>query len=185
MATFKDFLKDPVGVTPRTKLGREGRLRPPKRTIYSEDLNESMLKGVWRMLDDEHEEDCEISYEDQEELDPEAGGEEDPEMDDMDAGAEDPEIVDEEPEDPDRAGVIRQVDDAHLIYKRQNEDSTYDELWIYNINDQLDDELVIRRAILAGTDIEPNKTRSEDGTQSYSLVTMGNAQYVHIKGLPN
>ena len=37
-----------------------------------------------------------------------------------------------ESDDPDRQGVIRVVANAHLIYKRQNEEGTFDELWIYN-----------------------------------------------------
>ena len=87
--------------------------------------------------------------------------------------------------DPGRAGLIRTVDNAHLVYKRQEEDGTFEELWVYNVGDQLNDELTIRRAILAGTDIPQGKTRSEDGTQSYTVTTMGNAQLVHIIGLPN
>ena len=45
-------------------------------------------------------------------------------------------------------------------------------------------ELTVRRNILAGTDIEPKKTKSEDGQQSYTLTTMGNAQMLNITGLP-
>lgn len=89
------------------------------------------------------------------------------------------------PGDPNRQGIIRQVDAAHLIYKRQVEDGTFEELWIYNVTPEMDNELEIRRAILAGTDIPPSKTKSNDGSQSYTLTTMGNAQYVHIKGLAN
>ncbi len=91
----------------------------------------------------------------------------------------------EEPEDPKRAGLIRVVDNAHLIYKRQSENGTYEELWIYNIRNDANDELKIRRDILAGTDIPPQKTRSPDGVQSYTSTTMGNAQMLEIKGLPN
>lgn len=96
----------------------------------------------------------------------------------------------EEPEDDpsgdkNRAGTIRYVKDAHLIYKRRNEEGTFDELWLYNISNDMKDELTVRRAILAGTDISKNKTKSEDGNQNYSLSTLGNAQYLHITGLPN
>lgn len=90
-----------------------------------------------------------------------------------------------EPDDSNRAGVIRTIDDAHLIFKQQDEEGKFEELWIYNTNEKLGDELNIRRAILAGTDIPPKKTRSPDGTQTYTLTTLGNAQFVHIKGLPN
>jgi len=89
------------------------------------------------------------------------------------------------PDDPNRQGIIRQVDNAHLVYKRQVEDGTFEELWIYSISTEMNDELEIRKAILAGTDIPPSKTQSNDGSQTYTLTTLGNAQYVHIKGLPN
>lgn len=87
--------------------------------------------------------------------------------------------------DPDRQGIIRVVDNAHLVYKRQSEEGTFEELWTYNIGSSVKDELKIRRSILAGTDIPQNRTQSEDGSQTYKLTTMGNAQLLHITGLPN
>jgi len=89
-----------------------------------------------------------------------------------------------ESDNPDRQGVIRTVDNAHLVYKRENEEGTYDELWVYNTSEHMKDELTIRRAILAGTDIPPKKTQSEDETQTYVLTTMGNGQMLEITGLP-
>lgn len=91
----------------------------------------------------------------------------------------------DEPEDPNKQGIIRTVDGAHLVYKRQTEDGTYEELWIYNIDNTLSTELEIKQAILAGTDIPSNKTESEDGYQSYTLTTLGNAQLLHLSGMPN
>jgi len=92
----------------------------------------------------------------------------------------------EEDEDPDRQGLIRVVPGAHLVYKRVDEDGTFEELWIYNIPDsELESELEIRRAILAGTDIPRGKTQTEDGVQSYEMWTAGNAQMVKISGLPS
>jgi len=91
----------------------------------------------------------------------------------------------EELDQTDRAGIIRTVDNAHLVYKRQSEDGTYHELWIYNISDTTHDELEIRRDILAGTDIPINRTFSPDGTQKYTITTMGNAQLLQLTGLPN
>lgn len=95
------------------------------------------------------------------------------------------ELDDEVPasNNPDRQGVIRVIPGAHLIYKRQNEEGTYDELWIYNVGKAMKDELEIRRDILAGTDIPPRRQKSKDGTQSYRLSTMGNAQIMEITGL--
>lgn len=93
--------------------------------------------------------------------------------------------ADEEPQDPNRQGLIRQVPGAHLVYKREGEDGTYEELWIYNLRPSMRDELKVRRDILAGTDIPVNKTSSPDGSQTYEVWTAGNAQLVHIQGLPN
>lgn len=87
-------------------------------------------------------------------------------------------------EDPDRQGLIRTVDKAHLVYKRVQADGTYAELWIYNHND-INDEMKIRKAIISGTDIPVNKTQSPDGSQSYTIWTAGNAELLHITGLPN
>jgi len=91
----------------------------------------------------------------------------------------------EEPKDPNRAGFVRHVDNAHLVYKRQDDNGTFEELWVYNLHANSTDELEIRRDILAGTDIPPQKTRSPDGVQKYVTTSMGNAQMVHITGLPN
>lgn len=103
-----------------------------------------------------------------------------------------PDELEPEPEDDEsqtesrsQNGIIRTVPNAHLIYKKQSEDGTFEELWIFNTGDEIRDELSIRRDILAGTDIPPKKTKSPDGSQSYAITTMGNAQYIHIKGLTN
>lgn len=88
-----------------------------------------------------------------------------------------------EPEDPDRQGLIRTVNKAHLIYKRKTDDGTYDEMWMYNVSN-LRDNISVRKAILAGTDIPPNRSQSPDGSQSYELWTAGNAEMMLIKGLP-
>jgi hypothetical protein len=85
----------------------------------------------------------------------------------------------------DEEAVIRTVDGAHLVKKEQGEDGKFEEIWIYNIGKNMKDALKIRRDILAGTDIGEKKTTSEDGEQSYTLWTSGNAQILHIKGLAN
>lgn len=91
----------------------------------------------------------------------------------------------EESEDSNKQGMIRTVKGAHLVFKRQSEEGAFDELWIYNIGDDNRTEIEIRRDILAATDIEPEKTKSEDGKQSYEMWTKGNVQYCFIKGLSN
>ena len=112
------------------------------------------------------------------------GEEDDFNLDDEDAEF-DLEQEGEDEGDMDRQGVIRTAPNAHLIYKRQNEEGNYDELWIYNTGADMKDELEIRRNILAGTDIPTSRTKSDDGTQIYTLASMGNAQYLQIRGLPN
>lgn len=89
-------------------------------------------------------------------------------------------------EDPNKQGVLRKVDGARLVYKRQTENGAYEELWQYNISkSNAPDSFKRRRAILAGTDIPPNKSTSPDGSQSYEVWTTTNAELVRIRGLQN
>lgn len=88
-------------------------------------------------------------------------------------------------EDPDFQGVIRTVTGACLVYKRKTEDGTFEELWLFNIGKNMRNEVKIRRAILAGTDIGPQDIASEDGTQEVETTTVGNVQFLRITGLPN
>jgi len=90
-----------------------------------------------------------------------------------------------ESQDPNAQGLIRTVDKAHLVFKRQMEDGKFEELWVYNLGDKIHDSLNVRRDILGGTDIPRGHTRSEDGHQSYTLHTLGNAQLLHVTGLAN
>lgn len=87
-------------------------------------------------------------------------------------------------EDPNRRGLIRTVKDTHLVYKRETESGTYEELWIFNVGD-FKNEMQTRRAILAGTDIPTNGTSSPDGKQEYSIWTSGNVEFVKVTGLPS
>lgn len=87
-------------------------------------------------------------------------------------------------DDPDRQGNVHYVKAAHLVYRREQEDGTFEELWIYNIGDEAErkaEEII--RDILAGTDIEDNQIASDDGSQEYTLWTMGNAQMLKVTGL--
>ena len=76
------------------------------------------------------------------------------------------------------------VKGAHLVYKRENGEGSFEELWVYP-NEDLSKSLKIQKEILAHTDIPPNETKSQDGNQTYTLITMGNANILHIDGLPN
>lgn len=120
----------------------------------------------------------------------------DPDLQDEAGNQTDPDLADEtvhplegesdQPEqDPDKMGDIRTVKGAHLVFKRQNSDGTFTELWMYNIGKHVDDAIAVKRAILAGTDIKDGKLRSEDGKQMYQLSTLGNAQLLSIDGLSN
>jgi len=91
----------------------------------------------------------------------------------------------EKEEDPDFVGTIRTVVGAALVYKRKEKSNTYEELWIYNAENELKKLGKIRDTILAGTDIDPHTERSDDGEQTCDTTTIGNVQYLHIRGLPN
>ncbi len=112
-------------------------------------------------------------------------GEDDPNDQEGFGDAEGEMGADQEWDDPDFQGSIRQVEGAHLVFKRQQEDGTFNELWQYNLGDDFKKELTIRRAIISGTDIPINKMRSPDSSQSYELWTIGNGQLLQVKGLPN
>lgn len=108
---------------------------------------------------------------------------EDPDEDDDDDELDD--IANQSTEDSGRAGVIRQVKGAHLVYKKKDENGLYEELWIFNQPDTIVNNLKTRKAILAGTDIPPNKINSPDNKQSYTIWSVGNIEMLNIKGLPN
>jgi hypothetical protein len=96
------------------------------------------------------------------------------------------EIANKASEDPDKQGVIRKIQGAHLVYKREQEDGTYEEMWIYNSDkSNMKNELKIRRAIIADTDIPVGKRVSDDGKQSFDCWTAGNAEMFKLSGLVN
>lgn len=111
-------------------------------------------------------------------------GEEDSEDSDLDLEGGEDEVETEQ--DPNYQGSIRVVDNAHLVYKREDEDGTYSELWVYN-NDHEDNNLVvkIRKDILSGTDIDLTTGTDENQQQQYELTKLGNINYLHITGLSN
>lgn len=87
------------------------------------------------------------------------------------------------PENPNRAGVIRHVAGAHLVYKRETGDGTYEEMWIYNSGDFKKD-LTTKKDIVSGTDIPATSTTSPDGSQQLTMWSAGNATVIKITGLP-
>lgn len=87
-------------------------------------------------------------------------------------------------EDINFQGEIRTVRGANLVFKRKSEVGNFEELWIYNVGNDIKRETQIRRAILAGTDIEPGSQESKDSSQRAETSTSGNVQFLHITGLP-
>ena len=126
-------------------------------------LLQEIMAGFSRLPNEEPEEDLNLTGE----LDGELDG-----------------VADEVNADPDRQGMIRTVKGAHLVYKRQSESGTYDELWVYNTTD-MRTEMETKRAILSGTDIPTTQTQSPDGEQSYQIWSTGNVQMLQIVGLPS
>ena len=85
-----------------------------------------------------------------------------------------------------KAGLLRSVKNAHMVYKRKTQEGTFEELWIYNCDyDEFQESSKIKQAILSGTDIIPGERSSEDESQKYELIRLGNAMLLHITGLPN
>lgn len=94
-------------------------------------------------------------------------------------------VANKSTQDPDKCGLIRTVKGAHLVYKRETEEGTFEELWTYNSGESMKDELKTRRAIIAGTDIPQNQTSSPDGKQKYTVWSAGNVELLQITGLPS
>lgn len=93
--------------------------------------------------------------------------------------------VGEEPteeQDPNFAGLLRRVEDARMVYKREKADGTFAELWIYNVKN-FRDGMIIKRRILSGTDIPEGKHTSPDGSQRCETWTVGNIEMLHVTGL--
>lgn len=90
----------------------------------------------------------------------------------------------EQSQSPTISGVVRSIDGARLISKRQETDGTYTELWQYQTGDIVRTHR-IKKAIIAGTDIVVGTDRSEDGSQHYDLWTVGNIEMLKIFGLPS
>jgi hypothetical protein len=110
-----------------------------------------------------------------------SGNPQDPSQDDGNVEGEDTE---QENVDPNRAGVIRNVKGAHLIYKREIEDGSYEEMWIFN-SGEFKKDIEIKKAIIAGTDIPSHSTRSPDGSQELKMWSAGNADIMVLTGLAN
>lgn len=129
----------------------------------------------------------------QQDLDP---AQEEPESEDNDTHYDDssieqdseeplePESDSVEPEDLDKAGLIRTVPKARMVYKRSQPDGTFSELWLYAAKN-IKDTMVVRNNILSGTDIEPSKLASDDGSQTFKVWAVGDIELLSINGLPN
>jgi hypothetical protein len=116
-------------------------------------------------------------------------GEEDEFQQDDEMGQDGEQQPEGEQGDPDRQGSIRTVPDAHMVYKRKNENNLYDELWIYKQNQHDTWTMKTYDAIVAGSDIPKGATSSPDGSQTVDRWEVGNPKntlvFVEIKGLAN
>lgn len=90
-----------------------------------------------------------------------------------------------EGQDDNYQGVIRTVKGAYLVYKRDTGDGNFEELWIQSVGKDLEKSVKIKKAILAGTDIDPSTNQSDDGNQEAEVTAVGNVQFVKITGLQN
>lgn len=82
--------------------------------------------------------------------------------------------------------VTRSVPGAHLIYKRQSDVDSFEELWIFRLDPKSPTAgSKIEEQIYAGTDIDIATMASEDGTQQAHTWVAGNAKFIHITGLAN
>lgn len=116
----------------------------------------------------------------------EFGGEDDQFGDGEDElDGEDGQLGDEEPQDQNYQGNVRSIPGTFLVYKREAEDSTFEELWLYNVGKDIKHEMKLRRAILSGTDISPQTGRSKDGKQTAKITSLGNVQFLNVFGVPN
>lgn len=93
-------------------------------------------------------------------------------------------MIDDGEENSDKAGMLRSVKGAYMVYKRATPSNNFEELWVYNIGN-VKSQTKIRNAILAGTDIDPVTLRSPDNEQMADVWSKGNVQYLHVDGLPN
>lgn len=105
--------------------------------------------------------------------------------DDQDQEDKEKQAKEDAEKDPDHQGLIRTVKNAHLIYKRQDDDGTYSELWIYKIAKGMKGEFEVRNAILNGTDIDLKTGKSEDESQYFEIWTCNDRQMMKIYRLPN
>lgn len=108
--------------------------------------------------------------------------EEEPTEDEEFFGDEDDALETEE--DPDKQGMIRTVRGAYLVYKRVTANNNYEELWVYNTKN-IKSQTKIKNDILAGTDIDPVKLISPDGSQRATTWNRGNVQFLTLTGLAN
>jgi hypothetical protein len=109
----------------------------------------------------------------------------DDEFSDDEFSDEEDQLGGEEPQDQNYQGNVRSIPGAFLVYKREAEDSTFEELWLYNVGKDIKHEMKLRRAILDGTDISPQTGKSKDNKQTAKITSLGNVQFLNVFGIPN
>lgn len=161
--------------------------------MFSDDDDQPEDSGIWDNVDTSEfgEDDVEYDPSDRdhdEEDDILNGPDYEPQDTQEEVEDDDPvedELLDATPEDPNFDGNIRTVKGACLVYKRLNNSNMYEELWVFTKPSTVKEQADIRRAILAGTDIDLHSGRSEDGSQGARTKAVGNTVFIEITGLPN
>ena len=150
---------------------------------HPDDINDIDVDAGWafmRSLSDLHDEDPTMNDEDlvgdPDEIDVKGGGDSESDEDNIDS-------EDNISKSGKYEGVVRAVKGAYLVSKKKTPDDTYTEVWLYNIGKKFEIESNIRKTILSGTDIDPIKNFSEDGSQEAVLKTVGNVQFLTLTGL--
>lgn len=167
-------------------------MRFPKDSLYLSFTEPSYERNEFNSEDDIDDFDADPAWEFMKSLDDEDEDFDEDQDFDEDFDEEDEENEEEyghdeedEPEEKRLEGIVRFVKGAYLMSKKRQPDETYTEVWLYNTGKNYKDEAEIRKAILAGTDIDPTKNFSEDGSQEAVIDTVGNAQFLTLFGLPD
>lgn len=82
-------------------------------------------------------------------------------------------------------GILRTVPKASMIYKREQQDGTFEEMWIYNTTKDNRRDQQIYNNIVSGSDIPQGGSQSEDKTQGVETWAIGNVKMVLLTGLTN
>lgn len=145
---------------------------------YKINYGSGEMREIGKIGGFDYEKGDEVDKMDQEEMD----------QDRVDQDNMDPDDIENPPEEKKKSkfeGIVRSIKGANLVSKKRQADETFTEVWIYNVGKKFADEANIRKGILSGTDIDPAKNYSEDGSQEARIISIGNVQYLTLTGIPD